>query len=209
MARTAVYSLHKTSTREYIGKQAAKWGAKMEVVAELRYNLPATYKVHKKKSVDIKVSLCTAPVSQVKEGWLPAISVFGFSSEKKIPSPLEGLKSLFLWVENLRTRAPACVCMLECVEKKKEEEKERSVCGEEGRSNTLSSLFLMLMCTISFISSPPPSFSLSLSLSITLAVETSPTLIGKQICNIRLISWDLLTYNVKAAIKAEMDNCVK
>ena len=55
MARTAVYSLHKTSTREFIGKQAAKWGAKMEVVAELRYNLPATYKVHKKKSVDIKV----------------------------------------------------------------------------------------------------------------------------------------------------------
>lgn len=51
-----MYSLHKTSTREFIGKQAAKWGAKMEVVAELRYNLPATYKVHKKKSVDIKVS---------------------------------------------------------------------------------------------------------------------------------------------------------
>ena len=50
-----MYSLHKTSTREFIGKQAAKWGAKMEVVAELRYNLPATYKVHKKKSVDIKV----------------------------------------------------------------------------------------------------------------------------------------------------------
>jgi predicted RNA methylase len=55
MATGAVYSLHKTSTRAYIGKQAAKWGAKMEVVAEITYDLPATYKVHKKKSVNIAV----------------------------------------------------------------------------------------------------------------------------------------------------------
>uniref|UniRef100_A0A2K6KQZ7 Methyltransferase like 5 n=1 Tax=Rhinopithecus bieti TaxID=61621 RepID=A0A2K6KQZ7_RHIBE len=39
MARTAVYSLHKSSTRE------------------LRYDLPASYKFHKKKSVDIEVDL--------------------------------------------------------------------------------------------------------------------------------------------------------
>uniref|UniRef100_A0A3B3BB99 Methyltransferase-like protein 5 n=1 Tax=Oryzias melastigma TaxID=30732 RepID=A0A3B3BB99_ORYME len=50
MAETAVYSLHKTSTREHIQKKAKDWGVKMEVVAELRYDLPASYKFHKKKS---------------------------------------------------------------------------------------------------------------------------------------------------------------
>ncbi|NXY89534.1 METL5 protein, partial [Alcedo cyanopectus] len=50
MARRAVYSLHKTSTR-----QANEWKVKMEVIAELRYDLPASYKFHKKKSVDIEV----------------------------------------------------------------------------------------------------------------------------------------------------------
>ncbi|KAG9477299.1 hypothetical protein GDO78_002606 [Eleutherodactylus coqui] len=51
MARTAVYSLHKTSTRNHVQKKAADWKVKMEVVAELRYDLPASYKFHKKKSV--------------------------------------------------------------------------------------------------------------------------------------------------------------
>ncbi|XP_022072380.2 rRNA N6-adenosine-methyltransferase METTL5 isoform X1 [Acanthochromis polyacanthus] len=51
MAQTAVYSLHKTSTREHIQKKAKDWGVKMEVIAELRYDLPASYKFHKKKSV--------------------------------------------------------------------------------------------------------------------------------------------------------------
>ncbi|KAI1885034.1 hypothetical protein AGOR_G00216020 [Albula goreensis] len=55
MARTAVYSLHKTSTREHIQKKASDWNVKMQVVAELRYDLPASYKFHKKKSVDIEV----------------------------------------------------------------------------------------------------------------------------------------------------------
>jgi len=53
----AVYSLHKTSTREHIFKKAREWGASIEVVAELRYNLDATYKFHKQRSVDIEVDL--------------------------------------------------------------------------------------------------------------------------------------------------------
>jgi len=52
---TTVYSLHKTSTRDHIQKKAGDWAVKMEVIAELRYDLPASYKFHKKKSVDIKV----------------------------------------------------------------------------------------------------------------------------------------------------------
>ncbi|XP_029937026.1 rRNA N(6)-adenosine-methyltransferase METTL5 [Myripristis murdjan] len=55
MANKSVYSLHKTSTRQHIQKKANEWGVKMEVIAELRYDLPASYKFHKKKSVDIEV----------------------------------------------------------------------------------------------------------------------------------------------------------
>lgn len=55
IARTAVYSLHKTSTRDYVKKKAEEWKVKMEVIAELRYDLPASYKFHRKKSVDIEV----------------------------------------------------------------------------------------------------------------------------------------------------------
>lgn len=55
LAQTAVYSLHKTSTREHILKVCADWGVETQVIAELRYDIPATYKHHKKKSVDIEV----------------------------------------------------------------------------------------------------------------------------------------------------------
>jgi predicted RNA methylase len=57
LARNAVYSLHKTSTREHIKKKAIEWKAKAVVVAQLRYNLPQTYKFHKKSTVDIEVDL--------------------------------------------------------------------------------------------------------------------------------------------------------
>ena len=40
---------------QHIEKKAAEWGVAMEVVAELRFDLPATYKFHKQKSVDIEV----------------------------------------------------------------------------------------------------------------------------------------------------------
>jgi len=55
MARTAVYSLHKTSTRDHVIKRAKEWGVTPQVLAELRYDLPQTYKHHKKASVDIQV----------------------------------------------------------------------------------------------------------------------------------------------------------
>ncbi|XP_069791783.1 rRNA N6-adenosine-methyltransferase METTL5 isoform X1 [Narcine bancroftii] len=55
MARRAVYSLHKTATRDHIKKKADEWKVKMEVIAELRYDLPASYKFHRRKSVDIEV----------------------------------------------------------------------------------------------------------------------------------------------------------
>lgn len=55
MSHGPVYSLHKTSTRAHIFKTAARWGVKVQVLAQLHYNLPNTYRFHKKKSVDIEV----------------------------------------------------------------------------------------------------------------------------------------------------------
>ncbi|XP_012277738.1 methyltransferase-like protein 5 [Orussus abietinus] len=55
LANNAVYSLHKTSTRRYVLKRAMDLGAKGNVIAELRYDLPQAYKFHKKSSVDIQV----------------------------------------------------------------------------------------------------------------------------------------------------------
>jgi predicted RNA methylase len=55
LATTSVYSLHKTSTREHILTKAADWGVRAQVLAELRFDLPASYKFHKKQSIDIEV----------------------------------------------------------------------------------------------------------------------------------------------------------
>lgn len=55
MSNTAVYSLHKTATREHIKKKASEWGVTLDVLAELRFDLAASYKFHRKKTVDIEV----------------------------------------------------------------------------------------------------------------------------------------------------------
>jgi len=63
LATRAVYSLHKTSTRDHVLKKGESWGTKPQVVAELRYDLPATYKHHKKASVDIHVDFIRFQIS--------------------------------------------------------------------------------------------------------------------------------------------------
>ncbi|CAN1169970.1 rRNA N6-adenosine-methyltransferase METTL5 [Linum perenne] len=59
IASHAVYSLHKTSTRDHVKRAALQnLGAKSaEVLCELRYDVPKLYKFHKKKEVDIAVDL--------------------------------------------------------------------------------------------------------------------------------------------------------
>eukprot|EP00238_Polyblepharides_amylifera_P002182 CAMPEP_0196591640 /NCGR_PEP_ID=MMETSP1081-20130531/70395_1 /TAXON_ID=36882 /ORGANISM="Pyramimonas amylifera, Strain CCMP720" /LENGTH=211 /DNA_ID=CAMNT_0041915063 /DNA_START=95 /DNA_END=730 /DNA_ORIENTATION=- len=60
VAETAVYSLHKRSTREYIRKFAMTKlkAVSAKVVAEMQYELPISYKkLHKLKSVDIEVDM--------------------------------------------------------------------------------------------------------------------------------------------------------
>ena len=62
-----VYSLHKTSTRDYILKMAKEWNSEAEVLAELRFDLRKTYKFHQKQSLDIAVDFirfCKIPLKE-------------------------------------------------------------------------------------------------------------------------------------------------
>ena len=64
LAKRSVYSLHKTSTRRHIERTAKQNNVKMEVLAELRFNLDASYKFHRRKSVDIEVDFIRFDVSE-------------------------------------------------------------------------------------------------------------------------------------------------
>lgn len=55
LSNHSVYSLHKTSTRNFIQKKAKELNCKGEVIAELRYNIDSSYRFHKKSSKDIEV----------------------------------------------------------------------------------------------------------------------------------------------------------
>lgn len=60
VARHSVYSLHKSSTRGYIERYSRRLlghAADCQVLAQLRYDLPASYTFHKQKSKDIEVDL--------------------------------------------------------------------------------------------------------------------------------------------------------
>ncbi|XP_061393614.1 rRNA N6-adenosine-methyltransferase Mettl5 [Musca vetustissima] len=64
LATGAVYSLHKSSTRDYIHKKSKDWKVKGEVVAQLKYNIDNSYKFHKNKSVDIEVDFWRFDVTE-------------------------------------------------------------------------------------------------------------------------------------------------
>lgn len=53
----SVYSLHKSSTRKHIEKKVKDWGMKGNVIAQMKYDLPATYRFHKQNSLHIAVDL--------------------------------------------------------------------------------------------------------------------------------------------------------
>lgn len=69
LSRHSVYSLHKSSTRDYIQRLAQRElrAQSAEVLAQLRYDLPATYKFHKQKSKDIEVDLWRFEVPPVTD----------------------------------------------------------------------------------------------------------------------------------------------
>ncbi|KAI1286399.1 rRNA N6-adenosine-methyltransferase METTL5 [Halotydeus destructor] len=55
MATECVYSLHKSSTRDHIKRRCRDWNVNMQIVAELKFDIPNMYKYHKHKSVDVEV----------------------------------------------------------------------------------------------------------------------------------------------------------
>ena len=59
LARNAVYSLNKTSTRAHVERHATRAlrASSATVLAELRYELPKTYAHHRRESVEIEVDL--------------------------------------------------------------------------------------------------------------------------------------------------------
>ena len=69
LAKTAVYSFHKSSTRDYLLRTVREWGHEAQVVAEMRFDIPQTYKFHKQKSVDVAVDLlCVRKKSTETDG---------------------------------------------------------------------------------------------------------------------------------------------
>jgi putative methylase len=58
LARRAVYSFHKTTTRAYLQKLVTdQWKLQFTVVAEMQFDIGQTYKFHKDKTRDIAVDL--------------------------------------------------------------------------------------------------------------------------------------------------------
>ena len=57
LARRAVYSFHKTSTRAFLIQTIESWGYQVQVIAEMKFDIPNTYAFHQKKSIDVDVDL--------------------------------------------------------------------------------------------------------------------------------------------------------
>lgn len=58
LARTAVYSFHKSSTRDFLRKKIQnEWKFQAEVIAQMKFDIPHMYKFHTQKEVDIIVDL--------------------------------------------------------------------------------------------------------------------------------------------------------
>ena len=53
----AVYSMHKSSTREHVMSKGKEWGAKSEVIAQLLFPIPKVHRHHKHESLDVHVDL--------------------------------------------------------------------------------------------------------------------------------------------------------
>lgn len=69
LATRAVYSFHKTSTREYLLKAVQGWGYQVSVVAEMKFDIPKMYKFHAKDNVDVCVDLIRVDIlGSGKEG---------------------------------------------------------------------------------------------------------------------------------------------
>ena len=68
----AIYSLHKSSTRKFlVNKATNEWGLTVEVLAELRFDIPKMYKMHKEKSKDVAVDFIRFELPEEMRAVLP------------------------------------------------------------------------------------------------------------------------------------------
>jgi predicted RNA methylase len=56
-ATTAIYTMHKTSTRTHILRKAESWGWKAQVLAQMKFEILNQFKFHKKERVYVDVDL--------------------------------------------------------------------------------------------------------------------------------------------------------
>ena len=57
LARTAVYSLHKSSTRPFLVRLCERWGVAGEVIAAMRFDLKRSYAFHREAVREVEVDL--------------------------------------------------------------------------------------------------------------------------------------------------------
>mmetsp|Transcript_20545 Transcript_20545/g.35436 ORF Transcript_20545/g.35436 Transcript_20545/m.35436 type:complete len:269 (+) Transcript_20545:48-854(+) len=63
LATKSVYSMHKSSTRDFLLTKIGQWGCKAEVLAQLKFELPKSYQFHRKQTLDIDVDLIRIDVT--------------------------------------------------------------------------------------------------------------------------------------------------
>ncbi|GBG28064.1 6-phosphofructo-2-kinase/fructose-2,6-bisphosphatase 2 [Hondaea fermentalgiana] len=96
LSRKAVYSLHKSSTRDFLQRKANKdWEVSFEVIAQLRFDIPKMYKFHKKQSADVMVDLIRLCKPDPKP-----------DSEPKAPAPAVGATAATATTGSLPSQAP-------------------------------------------------------------------------------------------------------
>lgn len=67
LAKRAVYSFHKRSTRTFVIKILNEWGYEATVAAEMSFDIPRMYQFHNQKSKDVEVDLIRVVISNESE----------------------------------------------------------------------------------------------------------------------------------------------
>lgn len=67
LARRAVYSFHKRSTRAFLIKTLNQWGYQASVAAEMSFDIPQAYRFHTQQSRDVEVDLIRVVISSDQE----------------------------------------------------------------------------------------------------------------------------------------------
>ncbi|MES1909958.1 MAG: hypothetical protein MHM6MM_002634 [Cercozoa sp. M6MM] len=63
----SIYSMHKTSTRDFLAKKGREFGATVQLVAKLKFDVPKMYRFHKEKTKNIEVDLLRFHVPAVSK----------------------------------------------------------------------------------------------------------------------------------------------